>query len=43
MLHGIAMRFYNNGTQYKKLLGVNREKLPTARNLRPGMVLDIPR
>jgi len=41
-LYGIAMRFYNSGSQHKKLLRANRDQLGTPKDLRPDMVLDIP-
>ncbi len=41
-LYGIAKRFYNSGSQHKKLLRANRDQLRAAKDLRPDMVLVIP-
>ena len=42
-LYAIAKRYYNSGAQHKKLLRANRDQLRTAQDLKPGMVLDIPK
>jgi nucleoid-associated protein YgaU len=42
-LYGIAMRFYSSGSQHKKLLRANRDQLQSAQDLRPGMVIDVPK
>jgi nucleoid-associated protein YgaU len=42
-LYGIAMRFYSSGSQHKRLLRANRDQLQTAQDLRPGMVIDVPK
>ena len=39
----ISVRFYGTPGQWRKILEANRDKLRTARDLRPGMELTIPR